>query len=195
MGGGDAYPQQDYRIVIIVPAMNIEGAICRLRALEPQDIDVMYGWENDTDLWRVSGTMAPFSRHSLMRFIEEQQYDIYASRQQRFVIEVDVDGEAKAVGAIDLFDFDPQNLRAGVGIVISAEYRKLGYAKDALCTLATYAKDVLRMHQLWCSIGADNDASIRLFQGAGFVECGCRREWILTADGAIDEILMQKILR
>lgn len=175
--------------------MNIEGAICRLRALEPQDIDVMYGWENDTDLWRVSGTMAPFSRHSLMRFIEEQQYDIYASRQQRFVIEADVDGEARAVGAIDLFDFDPQNLRAGVGIVISAEYRQTGYAKDALCTLATYVKDVLHMHQLWCSIGADNDASIRLFQSIGFVECGCRREWIITADGAIDEILMQKILR
>lgn len=175
--------------------MNIEGAICRLRALEPQDIDVMYGWENDTDLWRVSGTMAPFSRHSLMRFIEEQQYDIYASRQQRLVIEADVDGEAKAVGAIDLFDFDPQNLRAGVGIVVSAEYRQAGYAKDALRTLATYVKNVLHMHQLWCSIGADNDASIRLFQGAGFVECGCRREWILTADGAIDEILMQKILR
>ena len=175
--------------------MNIEGAICRLRALEPQDIDVMYGWENDTDLWRVSGTMAPFSRHSLMRFIEEQQYDIYASRQQRLVIEADVDGEAKAVGAIDLFDFDPQNLRAGVGIVISAEYRQAGYAKDALCTLATYVKDVLHMHQLWCSIGADNDASIRLFQSIGFVECGRRREWILTADGAIYEILMQKILR
>ena len=175
--------------------MNIEGAICRLRALEPQDVDVLYSWEIDTALWRVSGTMAPFSRHSLMRFIEEQQYDIYASRQQRFVIEADVDGEAKAVGAIDLFDFDPQNLRAGVGIVISAEYRQAGYAKDALRTLATYVKNVLHMHQLWCSIGADNDASIRLFQGAGFVECGRRREWILTADGAIDEILMQKILR
>ena len=175
--------------------MNIEGVICRLRALEPQDIDVMYGWENNTDLWRVSGTMAPFSRHSLMRFIEEQQYDIYASRQQRLMIEADVDGEARAVGAIDLFDFDPQNLRAGVGIVISAEYRQAGYAKDALRTLATYVKEVLHMHQLWCSIGADNDASIRLFRGAGFVECGRRREWILTSEGAMDEILMQKILR
>lgn len=175
--------------------MNIEGAICRLRALEPQDVDVLYSWENDTALWRVSGTMAPFSRHSLMRFIEEQQYDIYASRQQRFVIEADVDGEARAVGAIDLFDFDPQNLRAGVGVVVSAEHRERGYAKDALNILERYAKDVLHLHQLWCGIGADNQASIRLFQGAGFVECGRRREWILTADGAIDEILMQKILR
>ena len=172
--------------------MNIEGAICRLRALEPQDVDVLYSWENDTALWRVSGTMAPFS---LIRFIDEQQYDIYASRQQRLIIETDIDNQPVVVGAIDLFDFDPQNLRAGVGVVISAEHRERGYAKDALCTLATYAKVVLHLHQLWCGIGADNKASIRLFQGAGFVECGRRREWILTADGAIDEILMQKILR
>lgn len=175
--------------------MNIEGAICRLRALEPQDVDVLYSWENDTALWRVSGTMAPFSRHSLMRFIEEQQYDIYASRQQRLVIETDIDNLPVVVGAIDLFDFDPQNLRAGVGVVVSAEHRGCGYAKDALNILKHYANDVLHLHQLWCSIGADNKASIRLFQGAGFVECGRRREWILTADGAIDEILMQKILR
>lgn len=175
--------------------MNIEGVICRLRALEPQDVDVLYSWENDTGLWRVSGTMAPFSRHSLMRFIEEQQYDIYASRQQRLVIETDIDNQPVVVGAIDLFDFDPQNLRAGVGVVISAEYRERGYAKDALNILERYATQVLHLYQLWCGIGADNKASIRLFQSAGFVECGRRREWILTADGAIDEILMQKILR
>ena len=175
--------------------MNIEGAICRLRALEPQDVDVLYSWENDTALWRVSGTMAPFSRHSLMRFIEEQQYDIYASRQQRLIIETDIDNLPVVVGAIDLFDFDPQNLRAGVGVVVSAEHRERGYAKDALNILERYAKQVLHLHQLWCGIGADNKASIRLFQGAGFVECGRRREWILTADGAIDEILKQKILR
>ena len=174
--------------------MNIEGTICRLRALEPQDIDVVYGWENDTDLWRLSGTMAPFSRHSLMRFIDEQQYDIYASRQQRLIIEANIEGSATAVGAIDLFDFDPQNRRAGVGIVVSTEYRQSGYAKDALRTLATYVKDVLHLHQLWCSIGADNNASINLFRSVGFVECGRRHEWILTTNGAIDEILMQKIL-
>ena len=55
--------------------MNIEGTICRLRALEPDDLDTMYRWENDTNIWRVSGTTAPFSRHSLMRLIDEQRFD------------------------------------------------------------------------------------------------------------------------
>ncbi|MBR4995606.1 MAG: GNAT family N-acetyltransferase [Alistipes sp.] len=174
--------------------MNIEGRICRLRALEPQDIDAVYNWENDTTLWRESGTMAPFSRHALMRFIEEQQYDIYATRQQRLIIESSIEGEAVIVGAIDLFDFDPQNLRAGVGIVISADYRQQGYGHDALETIERYARQVLHLHQLWCSMAARNEASINLFRGAGFVECGRRREWILTPQGAEDEILMQKII-
>ena len=171
--------------------MNIEGNLCRLRALEPEDLDAMYGWENDTDSWRVSGTVAPFSRHVLSRLIDEQQFDIYATRQMRLVIE-SLDGSA--VGAVDMFEFDPQNLRAGVGIIVAPPYRKQGFALDALQTLERYVRDVLRMHQLWCSIGADNEASLALFKKAGYAECGCRKEWLLTSTGAIDEVLMQKIL-
>ena len=171
--------------------MNIEGNLCRLRALEPEDLDAMYGWENDTDSWRVSGTVAPFSRHVLSRLIDEQQFDIYATRQMRLVIET-LDGSA--VGAVDMFEFDPQNLRAGVGIIVAPPYRKQGYAQDALQALERYVRDVLRMHQLWCSIGADNEASLALFKKAGYAECGRRKEWLLTSTGAIDEVLMQKIL-
>ena len=69
--------------------MNIEGTICRLRALEPTDLGIMYEWENDTQVWRASGTVAPFSRHLLSRLIDEQQFDIYATRQMRLVIEAD----------------------------------------------------------------------------------------------------------
>ena len=171
--------------------MNIEGNLCRLRALEPEDLDAMYGWENDTDSWRVSGTVAPFSRHVLSRLINEQQFDIYATRQMRLVIE-SLDG--RAVGAVDMFEFDPQNLRAGVGIIVAPPYRKQGFALDALQTLERYVRDVLRMHQLWCSVGADNEASLALFKKAGYAECGRRKEWLLTSTGAIDEVLMQKIL-
>ena len=171
--------------------MNIEGNLCRLRALEPEDLDAMYGWENDTDSWRVSGTVAPFSRHVLSRLIDEQQFDIYATRQMRLVIET-LNGSA--VGAVDMFEFDPQNLRAGVGIIVAPPYRKQGFALDALQTLERYVRDVLRMHQLWCSVDADNEASLALFRKAGYAECGRRKEWILTPNGAIDEVLMQKLL-
>ena len=170
--------------------MNIEATICRLRALEPEDLELMYGWENDMQIWRVSGTVAPFSRHVLSRLIEEQQFDIYATRQMRLVIEHD----GQAVGAVDLFEFDPHNRRAGVGIIVDSQHRAQGLGHDALKALEQYARQTLHLHQLWCSVTVDNEASQKLFRKAGYVECGLRREWILTSDGALDEILMQKIL-
>ena len=170
--------------------MNIEATICRLRALEPEDLELMYGWENDMQIWRVSGTVAPFSRHELSRLIEEQQFDIYATRQMRLVFEHD----GQAVGAVDLFEFDPHNRRAGVGIIVDSQHRAQGLGHDALKALEQYARQTLHLHQLWCSVTVDNEASLKLFRKAGYVECGLRREWILTSDGALDEILMQKIL-
>jgi diamine N-acetyltransferase len=100
----------------------------------------------------------------------------------------------EVVGAVDIFDFDPQNLRAGVGIVVGADFRRRGYALDALNTLEWYAREVLHLRQLWCSVTADNSASRQLFQRAGYAECGLRRSWILTPNGELDEVLYQKLL-
>ena len=175
--------------------MNIEGTICRLRALEPDDLDTMYRWENDTNIWRVSGTTAPFSRHSLMRLIDEQRFDIYATRQQRLVIETTDTPQPAMAGTVDLFEFDPQNLRAGVGIMTAPEMRGRGYGADALKALEGYCRETLHLHQLWCEVSADNEASMRLFTAAGYEECSRRRDWILTPEGWRDEILLQKILQ
>ena len=125
--------------------MNLEGRTTRLRALEPGDIELMYAWENDPEIWGVSGTLAPFSRHTLERFIEGQQFDIFQTRQQRLIIETP---EGLPVGALDLFDLDPVNLRAGVGILIhDTAQRGKGYAADAVETVCSYARDMLHVQR------------------------------------------------
>ncbi len=172
--------------------MNLEGALTRLRALEPRDADAMYGWENDTVNWSVSGTLAPFSLNQIERFIEEQSFDIFQSRQQRLVIETH---NEVVVGALDLFELDPINRRAGLGILIHGlNHRRKGYAADALATLCQYAREVLGLHQLWCGVCSDNPASLQLFRNAGFVDCGLKRDWIWRSEGYCDEIMLQKIL-
>ena len=94
--------------------MSLEGELTRLRALEAEDVDLLYVWENDPAVWGVSGTLAPFSRHTLRRFLDEQRFDLYAARQLRLVVET-LDG--RAVGLVDLFEFEPVDLRAGIGIL------------------------------------------------------------------------------
>lgn len=171
--------------------MSLEGELTRLRALEAEDVDLLYVWENDPAVWGVSGTLAPFSRHTLRRFLDEQRFDLYAARQLRLVVET-LDG--RAVGLVDLFEFEPVDLRAGIGILIhGASDRGRGFASDALDVLCRYARQVLGLHQLWCSVAPDNAASLTLFRRAGFVECGRKREWRRTPDGWADELLLQKI--
>lgn len=157
---------------------------CSLRALEPSDLEAMYLWENDREIWRVSGNTAPLSRERLAQFIEEQSYDIYATRQMRLIIEAN----GVAVGTLDIFDFDPQHLRFGIGILVyAAEDRRHGYARSAIEAIKEYGRETLGVKQIWASVADNNPASIALFEGAGFEHCGTRRAWLRTATGYVDQ--------
>ena len=53
----------------------------RLRALEPEDLELLYRWENDPELWEVGNTLAPYSRYILKEYIAGSDRSIYESRQ------------------------------------------------------------------------------------------------------------------
>ena len=172
--------------------IKLEFGKIRFRALEPEDIDLLFEWENDAEIWEISNTFEPFSKYILAKYIKDSQRDIYESKQIRMIIET-IDG--KAVGAIDLFDFDPFHFRAGVGILIHDEKdRKLGYASDSLKLLCSYATNYLRLHQLYANISEDNLASIHLFKSNGFELVGTKKDWRRTLDGWKNELMFQKIL-
>ncbi len=171
--------------------VNIKGDLVTLRAVEPEDIAPLYEWENDTSLWGVSGTVAPFSHHTLEQFIEAQRVDIYSSRQMRLMI---CRHDGVTVGAVDLFEFEPQHHRAGVGIMIATEERKRGYAKDALLTIESYARQYLEIHQLWCNIEIDNKASLALFESVGYTQIGVKQDWNYTPAGYKSEVMLQKFM-
>lgn len=169
--------------------MLLRGAEVQLRAVEPEDVDAMYGWENDPAIWRVSGTLAPFSRHALEAFALGQRFDPLSSGQQRLVI---WRTEGEAIGTLDLFDIDALNRRAGVGILIhGVENRRHGYAREALELAIDYARNTLALEQLWCNIESDNEASRRLFSALGFTLIGVKRHWNWSPDGWKDEELWQ----
>ncbi|MFW5831234.1 MAG: GNAT family N-acetyltransferase, partial [Prolixibacteraceae bacterium] len=58
-----------------------------LRPLEPEDIDLLYQWENNMEIWEVSNTKAPFSRHILAMYIKESARGIYETKQLRLIIQ------------------------------------------------------------------------------------------------------------
>lgn len=164
-----------------------------LRAVEPYDIDVLYRWENDPGIWRVSNTITPFSRFILEKYIENAHLDIYQAKQLRLMIDVSENkGDPRTVGTVDLFDFDPFHNRAGVGILIGDQSdRKKGIATLALIKFIDYSFNTLQLHQLYCNITMGNDDSLKLFKKCGFKVTGRKSEWIKTPAGYVDEILLQ----
>ncbi len=174
----------------------LTGKNIKLRAIEPSDLEVLYEWENDPENWLVSNTRAPFSRHTLRRYIETSHQDIYEARQLRLMIDRNppVSGEPPTVGIIDLFDFDPLHLRAGVGILIARKGDRMqGLASEALSLLVDFAFDSLHLHQLYCNVPEDNDASLKLFRKMGFREAGRKKDWIRNRLTWLDVFLLQKI--
>jgi diamine N-acetyltransferase len=167
-----------------------------LRALEPDDINVLYRWENDPEIWHVSNTYTPYSKFILEQYLENSHLDIYQVKQLRLMIDIHEDDtkRSRQIGTIDLFDFDPYHNRAGIGILIGEKSdRKKGYASIALKKFIDYCFKTLQLHQLYCNITIDNKDSLQLFRKSGFRISGRKRDWIKTPGKYVGEYLLQLI--
>lgn len=161
----------------------------KLRAPEPEDLDVMFLFENDEELWLDGGVTGPYSRYQLKKYIAETKNDIYADGQLRLMME-DTDGQV--VGIVDLFNFDVRNHRAEVGIVVRKEFRRQKFATEALRLLERHCFGYLGIHQLYAYIQKRNEASRNLFGRMGYRQTGVLTDWIYLGGTYRDVCVMQK---
>jgi diamine N-acetyltransferase len=167
----------------------------QLRALEPSDIDLLFKWENNTALWHLSNTLTPFSRFALEQYIMNAGDDIFTTKQLRLMIDLKTVEPHRTIGCIDLFDFDPSNLRAGIGIMIENDERGKGFASEALDLMIAYAFKRLKLHQLYSNVLSENLASLELFKKKHFEIIGVKQEWIMIDSSWVDEYMLQLINR
>jgi diamine N-acetyltransferase len=168
----------------------LHGKNSNLRALEPEDLDFLFSTENNESFWEISSTQTPYSKYILHRYIENAHQDIYEAKQYRFVI---CNTHNIPVGMIDLFDFNPEHKRVGVGILILPEYQGKGFGSEALEMVTDYAFTYLNVHQIFANITADNNKSIELFEKFNFKKIGIKKDWIYANANFKDEILYQLI--
>lgn len=159
----------------------------RLRAIEPEDLELMYDIENDMSLWNVGSTNIPYSHFLLQEYITRSTGDIYTDKQLRLMIEV---GQ-QTIGIIDLIAYDPRHNRAEVGIVIKEPFRNQGYGTQALRQLMDYSSSVLHIHQLYAYISPDNQYSVQLFRSAGFRQTAVLKDWLFNGETYSDVLFMQ----
>ncbi len=162
----------------------------KLRAIEPEDLDLLYRIENDVELWNVGTSNVPYSRYLLHDYVANAKNDIYTDRQVRMMVE---NSYGKIVGVVDLVSFDPANCRAEVGLIILNSYRRQGYGTAVLAQISDYALRILHLHQLYAYIDIDNVSSLKLFQKAGFVVASEIKEWLYDGVNFRDSLLVQYV--
>ena len=170
--------------------MLLENENIRLRAVEPEDLDRLYAWENNTQLWDVGNTRNPYSRYVLKQYIVDSDKDIYESKQLRLMM-VSVQ-TSETVGTVDLFDFDIHNSRIALGLFVDAAYQGKGFARESLHLIEEYVFTYLKINQLYCHISENNTASMRMFEQEKYEKTGWLKDWIKTATGFENIVVFQQ---
>lgn len=172
--------------------VTLKGKNVFLRALEPDDLAFIYNIENDENIWEVSNTQTPYSKFLIRQYLENAHQDIYEAKQLRLAI--CKNNTSEAIGLIDLFDFDPKNNRAGIGIIIQNEInRNAGFGKEALSLLIDFSFKQLQLHQLYANISTENLPSMALFTTFGFEKIGVKKDWNFFNNSFQDEAFFQLI--
>ncbi|MEE1272341.1 MAG: GNAT family protein [Bacteroidales bacterium] len=166
----------------------------KLRAVELSDVDLLYEWENDIELWQVSNTMRPFSRYALEDYVlNSQNQSLYSAKQMRLMIDVEIDNAIFTIGCIDVYDYEAKDAKAGIGIFICKNERKKGYAQKAISLLENIMRNIYNIHQLYAFITEDNQKSIKLFEKSGYIFTSSLKDWVLTNSKYKNVNVYQKI--
>lgn len=166
-----------------MPTEFLQNDTLLLRAVELSDVDTLYRWENDTSQWATANTHAPYSRQQLWNYANDYDGNIYAHGSIRFIVCQKADG--KAIGTIDIYDFDPANMHATIGVYISTAHRGKGYGVQALQIATFYAQQCIGMKQLIAIAAADNAASQAMLVKAGYNHCGTLPHWLRSGNAHI----------
>ena len=170
-------------------ATYLQGPRLQLRAIEPEDLDVVYEMENAAESWDVAHYSIPYSRYAIRQYIASARHDLYADLQVRLV--VTLRHNRRAIGAIDLTDFSPQHSRAELGVAILPAYRGQGYGRESVGIMCRYAFGPLHLHQIIAYAATHHAASLHVLQANGFEECGRLRQWWRTPGGYRDVVMLQ----
>lgn len=161
--------------------------IIKLRKLEPSDLPFLYQWENDASVWADGANHNPLSQQDLRDYIESTTGDIYKDGQLRLIIEdlSTLNFQPSTLGCIDLFDFDPRNRRAAIGMYLAPQYRGQGIGREAVRLLEEYAFDFLHLRIIYAIISTSNTACSELYRQAGYTPSSVLPSWTLEADAVL----------
>lgn len=148
-------------------AVFMRGERVTLRTIRPTDNRFIERLFNEPAIRKQAGVPFPWTESEVAEFVEENEDTV------QFLVCHD----ESPIGHIVLTELDTQARTAELGwIVITPEEQGNGYATEAVNLSLDHAFNDRGLHKVWAQVNADNTASIRLLETAGFEREGVLRE-------------------
>lgn len=166
----------------------LSGERVTLRPVREDDLPTFYEWRIDLATWAQTTDQPAYP----MTWELYAQRAAQAAQEERVDFAVEVGGTL--VGRVGLFHVDPLSRSCEVGISFAPEHRGMGYGREVLALVVDFAFRHRNLHRVYLSCLATNDAAIRCYTAAGFVEEGRKRESAWVEGAYVDEVLMARLV-
>lgn len=166
------------------------GEKCYLSPCCLQDAATWATWFNDLEVTIPLGDEAytPTSLQSEEQWIQEivkNRYHVFS------IVNLETD---QAIGRCLLFDVDPVNRKAMLGIVIGEKTQwGQGYGQEAVRLLLDYGFNLLNLNSVMLGTFSFNEHALRCYEKVGFRVIGRRRQARIIAGQKYDLVLMDML--
>jgi RimJ/RimL family protein N-acetyltransferase len=169
--------------------MRIELERCVLRPWRSDDAQSLAEGANNRNVWL---TLRDFMPHPYTLADAEAYLRSVAEEGPKFSLCIEVDG--KAAGAIGLrFESDVHRLTAELGYWLAEPFWGRGVMSEAVAGLVEHAFQTFALRRIFASVYANNPASARVLEKAGFVFEGRMRQNVIKDGQILDSLLYAKV--
>jgi RimJ/RimL family protein N-acetyltransferase len=166
----------------------LRGERVTLRAIERDDLALLWAYNNDLEVELASGGDPPMPQ-SLARL--QAEFDANAAKGGRDGATFGIEVGGKLIGSCGLFGYSETDGHAELGIGIGDKtYWNQGYGREAVRLLLDYAFRLRNWRRVWLRVWGHNERAIRSYRAVGFVEEGRLRDHVWSAGRYYDLVLM-----
>jgi RimJ/RimL family protein N-acetyltransferase len=169
----------------------LRGELVYLRAVEPEDAELIQRWYAHADTARLMGE---WPRSLAKRRIDAETAATSTDRSW-FAFIICLLADDRPVGRIDVFEIDRTNGSAAFGLAIGEhDQRGSGLGGDAVNAVLDFCFGQLRLERVWLVTDSVNLRAQHVYEKAGLVHEGRLRK-AFYQDGAFQDDIRMAILR
>lgn len=167
----------------------LTGSRVVLRPITPADAPAMFASLDDAESMRLTGTQQTFTLEQVRQHCER-----VAAADDRVDYAITLPGDPAYIGEVVLNDIDWTNRSAGFRIALAGRpYFGKGYGTEATRLMLAYGFETLALHRIELEVYDFNPRAQHVYEKAGFVREGVRRDALLW-DGTFHSAVLMSIL-